>query len=76
MSKSFMRSREEDQELQMSTKKVKESHHGKSIRSHSMRVGLYHTKKQLLGSFDFNNMMEYEAISDDDFEGLPLRPTL
>ena len=39
MSKSFMRSREEDQELQMSTKKVKESHHGKSIQSHSHGSG-------------------------------------
>ena len=34
------------------------------------------TVGELPRAFDFNNMMEYEAISDDDFEGLPLRPTL
>ena len=30
------------------------------------------TVGELPGAFDFNNMMEYEAISDDEFEGLPL----
>ena len=30
------------------------------------------TVGELPRAFDFNNMMEYEAISDDEFEGLPL----
>ena len=83
-SDSLVRSWEEDEELQRSTKKVKENHRGKPIQeSHSHGtggVGLSN-KDTLVGelpgafeqAFDFNNEMEYDVTSDDDFESLPPR---
>ncbi|XP_075670276.1 uncharacterized protein LOC142640060 [Castanea sativa] len=73
MSESAIRSREEDEELQRSTKKVKDSH----------RVGasqIFSFKEKLIGeiprafeqAFDFENHMDTEVESNNEFSEIPL----
>ena len=77
-----MRSREEDEELQRSTKKVKENHRVKPAQEpHGLGAGgvSFSYKESLVGellgaleqAFDFNHEMEFDAISNDEFENLP-----
>ena len=77
-----VRSREEDEELQRSTKKVKENHHGRAAQEpHGLGTGGMGIsyKETLVGelpgafeqAFDFNQEMEFDATSDDEFENLP-----
>ena len=77
-----VRSREEDEELQRSTKKVKENHRVKPAQEpDGLGVGgvSFSYKESLVGelpgafeqAFDFNHEMDFDAISDDEFENLP-----
>ena len=76
-----VRSREENEELQRSTKKVKEGHRGKSVQEpHGLGTGGgFSYKETLIGelpgafeqAFDFNHEMEFDATSDDEFDNLP-----
>nr|XP_023877887.1 uncharacterized protein LOC111990334 [Quercus suber]POE79075.1 hypothetical protein CFP56_70868 [Quercus suber] len=79
---SLVRSREEDEELQRSTKKVKEGHRGKSVQDpHGLSTGggSFSYKETLVGelpgafeqAFDFNHEMDFDVISDDEYENLP-----
>ena len=81
-SDSSIRSREEDEELQRSTKKVKENHRGRVAQEHhglgTRGMGISY-KETLVGElpsafeqvFYFNHEMEFNAISDEEFENLP-----
>nr|POF20431.1 uncharacterized protein CFP56_46865 [Quercus suber] len=82
MSEAVVRSREEDDELQRSTKKVKENHSlGPQQNTHpsSAEEGSKSYKEKLLGeipgafeqAFDIGLNMELEAESDEEFEDLP-----
>lgn len=77
-----VRSRGEDEELQISKKKVKETHRGKHAQEpHSLGTGGagISYKESLVGelpgafeqAFDFNHEMEFDVTSDDKFENLP-----
>lgn len=77
-----MRSREKDDELQRSTKKVKENHNlgpYHTIPDSSSEEGSKSYKEKLLGeilgafeqAFDFGLNMELEADSDEEFSDLP-----
>ena len=79
MSESAVRSREEDDELQRSTKKVKENSRDRvSLEQHSPRLGGegFSYKKKLIGdipgafeqAFNFENVMETEAEFDIEDE--------
>ena len=79
MSESTVRSREEDDELQRSTKKVKENSRDRvSLEQHSPRLGGegFSYKKKLIGdipgafeqAFNFENVMETEAEFDIEDE--------
>nr|POE75684.1 hypothetical protein CFP56_23234 [Quercus suber] len=82
ISESSVRSREEDEELQRSTKKVKENLCGGSPRqalSLNSDGGEWSYREKLVGATpgvfehgcNFENVMEAEAVSDDEFEDLP-----
>nr|POE58810.1 hypothetical protein CFP56_49027 [Quercus suber] len=82
MCEATVRSREEDEELQRSTKKVKENHNSGSHHTTpgpSSKEGSKSYKDKLLGeileafeqAFDVGLNMELEADSDDDFSNLP-----
>nr|POE81322.1 hypothetical protein CFP56_61788 [Quercus suber] len=82
MSKSAVRSREEDEELQRSTKKAKDSHcRGASLVGHHPHLGgeSLSFKEKLIGeiprafkqAFDFENHMDTEVESDDEFSEIP-----
>ncbi|KAF3948626.1 hypothetical protein CMV_025403 [Castanea mollissima] len=83
MSETATRSREEDAELQRSTKKVKENHcldHPQAASPQSSQEGSRSYKEKLLGempgafeqAFSFGLNMDTEAESDDEFPKLPI----
>ncbi|KAL0002524.1 hypothetical protein SO802_016305 [Lithocarpus litseifolius] len=83
MSETAIRSREEDAELQRSTKKVKEHHSlglSQSVSTQSSQEGSKSYKEKLLGempgafeqAFSFGISMDTEAESDDEFPELPI----
>ena len=83
MSEATVRSREEDEELQQSTKKVKENHSlgtRHNTLGPSSEGGSKSYKEKLLGeiprafeqAFDFGFNMEMEVESDEEFSDLPL----
>nr|POF24405.1 hypothetical protein CFP56_40263 [Quercus suber] len=82
MSETLVRSREEDDELQRSTKKVKENHSlgaRHNTFGSSSEEGSKSYKEKLLGeiprafeqTFNFGFNMEMEEKSDDEFSDLP-----
>lgn len=83
MSKTAVRSKEEDEELQRNTKKVKDSHRGgASLVGHHPHLGgeSLSFKEKLIGeipgafkqAFDLENHMDMEVESDDEFSEIPL----
>lgn len=87
MSEVTVRSREEDDELQRSTKKVKENHQNKisyepqlpctDEGGRSIEISSWESFQELEKGLDFENIMETEVMSnDEDEEDLPREGTV